>query len=87
MMDIEKRNCKVCGYEVIRQDISDVHSPGVVQFVAIVKDDSLNGFYAVVEKCRHNRHFWDMNLFNFFGFQYNTGVQKNGMDHLLFEKK
>jgi KaiC/GvpD/RAD55 family RecA-like ATPase len=31
----------------------------------------------------HNRHFWGMDSFNSFGLQYNAGVQKNGMNHLL----
>ena len=42
-MDTENRACTFCGYEVVLQDISDAHGPGVVQFL-----DPKSG---VVEQC------------------------------------
>ncbi len=33
----------------------------------------------------HNTTFWDMDSFNSLDLQHNTGVQENGMNHLLFE--
>ena len=50
-MDTQERICNICGYEVTHQDISDAHGPGVVQFVAIVKEGSLAGQPAVVCRC------------------------------------
>jgi DNA repair protein RadC len=59
--------------------------PSGPQIIRTAKD--VFDYLPTMRTFRHNTTFWDIDSFNSFGLQYNTGVQKNGMYHLLFERK